>query len=67
MTVVGVMSFDDLLKVAEKLGKPLQSEEVSPAEREGDVTRVFYVVDGSVVYQYPGWLISRFSRETGAE
>jgi len=67
MTVVGVMSFDDLLKVAEKLGKPLQSEEVSPAEREGDVTRVFYVVDGSVVYQYPGWLISRFSRETRTE
>jgi hypothetical protein len=65
-TVVGVMSFEDLLKVAEKLGKPLRSEEVPPAEREGDVTRVFYVVDGSVVYQFPGWVVSRFSRETKA-
>jgi hypothetical protein len=51
-TSVSMKTLEDLIKVADWLGKPVLSHQGTRESRSTQSTRVFYVLDGTTRYEY---------------
>jgi len=66
-TVVKMKSLEALVSIADGLAKPVLYSKKPPTQPSGEPRHIFYVLDGSVIYEYETTAPSRAEREEERE